>query len=59
MERTAQRTGGRLTASVVAGAAIGGRLRNLFGVALDRMKKLPPEPIKVSAIVPVAQVRRG
>lgn len=43
----------------LSGAAIGGRLRNLFGVALDRMKKLPPEPIKVSTIVPVGQVRRG
>jgi hypothetical protein len=43
----------------LSGAAIGSRVRDLFGVALDRMKKLPPEPLNVAPIVPVAQVRRG
>jgi hypothetical protein len=43
----------------LSGSAIGGRVRDLFGVALDRMKKLPPEPMKVPDIVPVAQVRRS
>lgn len=43
----------------LAGAAIGSRVRDLFGLALDRMKKLPPEPIKPAAIDPVARVRRG
>lgn len=43
----------------LSGAAMGGRVRDLFGMALDRMKKLPPEPSKVTPVVSVGQVRRG
>lgn len=43
----------------LSGGAIGGRVRDLFGMALDRMKKLPPEPLKVAPVVSVGQVRRG
>jgi hypothetical protein len=40
-------------------ADIGRDVRELFSQALDRMKELPPEPIKRDPIVSVAQVRRA
>ncbi|MGH8677342.1 MAG: hypothetical protein ACREUQ_03195 [Burkholderiales bacterium] len=43
----------------LSGAVIGGKVRELFVMALDRMKKLPPEPVKITAIVSGGQVRRG
>lgn len=43
----------------LSGAALGGKVRELFGMALDQMKRLPPERVKVAPIVPVNQVKRG
>ena len=43
----------------LSGAQIGARVRSLFGLALDRMKKLPPEVAALSAIVHVGKVKRG
>lgn len=43
----------------LSGAVIGGKVRELFVMALDRMKELPPEPVKIAALIPVGQVRRG
>jgi hypothetical protein len=43
----------------LSGTAIGSRVRDLFGMALNRMKKLPAEPLKVAPIVSAPQVRRG
>jgi hypothetical protein len=41
-------------------ATIGGEVRDLFGKALERMKQLPPEPIKREPIVgALTQVRRA
>jgi hypothetical protein len=43
-----------------ASAAIGGEVRELFANALERMKQLPPEPIKRDPIVaPSRLVRRA
>jgi hypothetical protein len=41
-------------------ATIGGEVRELFAKALERMKELPPEPIKRDPIIPAAsRVRRA
>jgi len=41
-------------------AAIGGEVRDLFAKALERMKQLPPEPIKREPIMgALTQVRRA
>jgi len=41
-------------------ATIGGEVRELFAKALERMKELPPEPIKREPIIPAStQVRRA
>lgn len=39
-------------------AIIGGEVRELFAKALERMKELPPEPIKRDPITPVARLVR-
>ena len=43
--------------SVAAGIA--GDVRDLFGIALARMKELPPEPITLARIATVRHVRRA
>lgn len=41
-------------------ASIGGEVRELFAKALERLKELPPEPIKLNPIAAAArQVRRA
>lgn len=40
-------------------AAMGDNVRALFARALDRMKELPPEPVKLMPIAAVTQVRRA
>ena len=40
-------------------ATIGGEVRDLFAKALERMKELPPEPIKHKPIVSAQLVRRA
>lgn len=40
-------------------ATIGGEVRDLFAKALERMKQLPPEPIKHEPIISAALVRRA
>ena len=40
-------------------ATIGGEVRDLFAKALERMKELPPEPIKHKPLVSVQLVRRA
>jgi hypothetical protein len=37
-------------------ATIGGEVRDLFSKALERMKALPPEPIKHAPIIPAERV---
>ena len=39
-------------------ATIGGEVRELFARALERMKELPPEPIKRDPIIPAAHLVR-
>ncbi len=39
-------------------ATIGGEVRDLFARALDRMKQLPPEPIKRDSIIPAVRLVR-
>ena len=40
-------------------ATIGSEVRELFAKALERMKELPPEPIKRDPIISAALVRRA
>ena len=40
-------------------ADIAGDVRDLFGIALARMKELPPEPITLARIAAVHHVRRA
>ena len=40
-------------------ATIGGEVRELFATALQRMKELPPEPVKRDPVVAAGQVRRA
>ena len=40
-------------------ATIGGEVRDLFAKALERMKQLPPEPVKQEPIISAALVRRA
>ena len=39
-------------------ATIGGEVRELFAKALERMKELPPEPIKREPIIPAVRLVR-
>jgi hypothetical protein len=39
-------------------ATIGGEVRDLFSKALERMKELPPEPIKRDPIIPAVRLVR-
>ena len=39
-------------------ATIGGEVRELFAKALERMKELPPEPIRRDPIIPAARLVR-
>jgi hypothetical protein len=43
----------------LSASQIGAQVRSLFGVALDRMKKLPPEPSRLPGIVSAGNVKRG
>jgi hypothetical protein len=39
-------------------ATIGGEVRDLFAKALERMKELPPEPVKRDAVIPAVRLVR-